>query len=60
VRRVADKKAYTVHTMNITSQWQYFTACCLMSYLGTVLPLHGMCICFPSTHKLVMLAKHTV
>jgi hypothetical protein len=50
---VADKEAYTVHTINITSQWQYFVACCLNSYASNVFGLCSICVCFPSTGKLV-------
>jgi hypothetical protein len=51
---VADKEAYTVHTVNIISQRQYFVARCLISYVGNAFGLHSICICFPSTRKLVM------
>jgi hypothetical protein len=51
---VADKEAYTVHTINIISQRQYFVARCLSSYVGNVFGLHSICIYIPSTRKLVM------
>jgi hypothetical protein len=38
---VADKEAYTVHTINIISQRQYFVARCLIAYVGNVFGLHG-------------------
>jgi hypothetical protein len=44
--RVAGKEAYTVETINVISQWQYFVACSLSSYVGNVSDL-------PSTRKLV-------
>jgi hypothetical protein len=50
---VADKEAYTVHTINIISQLQYFVSRCLSSYVGNVFGLHSICVCFPSTRKLV-------
>jgi hypothetical protein len=50
---VADKEAYTVQTINIISQRQYFIARCLSFYVGYVFGLHSMCLCFPSTRKLV-------
>jgi hypothetical protein len=53
VRVVADKGAYTVHTINIIFQQQYLVANCLSSYVSIVFGLHSMCICFPSTCKLV-------
>jgi hypothetical protein len=46
---VADKEAYTVHTINIISQRQYLVACCLISYVGNVFGLHSICVYFPST-----------
>jgi hypothetical protein len=54
VDRVADKEAYTVHIINNISPQQYFVAHCLISYVGNVFGSHNMCICFPSTHKIVM------
>jgi hypothetical protein len=36
---VASKEAYTVHTKNIISQWQYFVARYLSSYVGNVFGL---------------------
>jgi hypothetical protein len=36
VGAVADKEIYTVHTINITSQQQYFVAHCLISYVSNV------------------------
>jgi hypothetical protein len=36
---VADKEAHTVHSFSIISQQQYFVARCLISYIGTVMPL---------------------
>jgi hypothetical protein len=50
---VADKEAYTVHTINIISQRQYFIARYLSSYVGNVFGLHSICVCFPSARKLV-------
>jgi hypothetical protein len=38
---VSDKEAYTVHTINIISQWQYFVSCCFSSYVGNVFGLHN-------------------
>jgi hypothetical protein len=49
---VADKEAYTVHTINIISQRLYFVARCLSSYVRNV-SLHSTCVCFPSIRKLV-------
>jgi hypothetical protein len=49
----ADKEAFTVHTINIISQRQYFVAHCLSSYVGNVFGEHSICVCFPSTRKLV-------
>jgi hypothetical protein len=49
---VADKEAYTVHTINIISQRQYIVARCLIS-VGNVFGLHNICVCFPSARKLV-------
>jgi hypothetical protein len=54
VEGVADKEECTVHTINITSQWQYFVVCCLISYASNVFGSHRICICLPSTHKLVI------
>jgi hypothetical protein len=54
VGRVSDKETYTVHITNVISPQRYFVAHCLISYVGNVFGLHSMCICFPSTHKLVM------
>jgi hypothetical protein len=41
IRVVADKEAYTVHSINIISQRQYFVARCLSSYAGNVFGLHS-------------------
>jgi hypothetical protein len=49
VEGAADNEAYTVHTINIISQRQYFVARCLSSYVGNVFDLHSTCVCFPST-----------
>jgi hypothetical protein len=38
---VADKEAYTVHTINIASQRQYFVVRCLNSYIGNVFGLRS-------------------
>jgi hypothetical protein len=35
-----DKDTCTVHTINIISQWQYFVARCLSSYVGNVFGLN--------------------
>jgi hypothetical protein len=50
---VADKEAYTVHTINIISQRQYFVARSLSSYVDNVFGLRSICVFFPSTCKLV-------
>jgi hypothetical protein len=50
---------YTVHTINIISQRQYFVASCLWSCVGDVFGLHSICVYFPSSHKLVTYAKRT-
>jgi hypothetical protein len=50
---VADEAAYTVQTININSQWQYFVARCLSCCDGDVFALHSTCVCFPSTPTLV-------
>jgi hypothetical protein len=50
---VADKEAYAVH-VDIISQWQYFVACHLISYVSNAFGLHSICVCFPSTCKLVI------
>jgi hypothetical protein len=55
----ADREAYYVHTVNIISQRQYIVGCCLISYVDNVFGLHSMCVCFPSTRKLVSYAKRT-
>jgi hypothetical protein len=51
---VASKEACTVHTINIISQRQYFVARCHSSHIGNVFGSCRICICFPSTSKLVM------
>jgi hypothetical protein len=56
---VADKESYTVHNVNIISQLQYFVARCLSYSVGNVFGLHSICACFPSTRKIVTLAKRT-
>jgi hypothetical protein len=38
---VRGKEAYTVRTTNIISQWQYFVAHCLSSYVSNVLGLYS-------------------
>jgi uncharacterized membrane protein len=53
---VADKEEYSIHTTNIISQRQYFVARCLSSYVSNVFELRSMCVCFPSTRKLVTCA----
>jgi hypothetical protein len=53
-------KAFSIHTINIISQQQYFAAHCLSSCVGNVFCLHSICVCFPSTKKLVMWEKCTV
>jgi hypothetical protein len=53
---VADKEAYTVHTINI-SQRQYFVAHCLSSCVGNVFGSHSMCVCLVSTTVMTDLAK---
>jgi hypothetical protein len=53
VGEVADKETYTVNTINIISPRQYFVARCLSSYIGNVFGLHSICVCFPSTRKLM-------
>jgi hypothetical protein len=45
IRGVADKESYTVHTINIISQRQYFVAAhCLISYVSTVFGSHSICL----------------
>jgi hypothetical protein len=51
--RVANKDAYTVHTMNIIFQPQYVVSRCLSSYVGDVFDLHSICVCSSSTRKIV-------
>jgi hypothetical protein len=53
-------KTYTVHIINNISELQHFVAHCLSSYAGNVFGLHNVCVNFPSTHKLVIKAKHGV
>jgi hypothetical protein len=53
IRGVADKEAHTVYTIDIVSQRQYVVAHCLSSYVGDVFGLHSICVCFPSTRKIV-------
>jgi hypothetical protein len=50
--RVADKETYCPYN-NIISQWQYFVARYLSSYVGNVFGVDSICVCFPSTRKLV-------
>jgi hypothetical protein len=50
---VAGKEAYTVHTTNITSQWQYFVAHWPSSYVGNFFG-------FPSILKLVKQLRSTI
>jgi hypothetical protein len=51
--RVAADKAYTVHSINIIFQFQYFVARCLSSYVSNIFSLHSMPTCFPSTFELM-------
>jgi hypothetical protein len=46
VGAVADKEAYSVHTVDIISQRQYFAARCLVSYVGNMFGLHSFIVCF--------------
>jgi hypothetical protein len=46
VGRVVDKEAYTVHTINIIFQRQYFVARCLISNVGNVFGLHSILYAF--------------
>lgn len=48
LRGIADRDAYTVHTINIISQRQCFVAHCLVSYIGNVFGLDSICGCFVS------------
>jgi hypothetical protein len=50
---VADKEANTVHIFNIISQWQYFVARRLISFVGNVFGIRNIRVCFPSARKLV-------
>jgi hypothetical protein len=50
---VADKKAYTVKSFDIISQRQYFVAHCIIFSVGNIFGLHGVCVSFHSTRKLV-------
>jgi hypothetical protein len=59
VGEVADKEAHTVHTINIISQRQHFVGSCLILCVDNVFSLHSICVCFPSTRKLVTQAKRT-
>jgi hypothetical protein len=52
---VADKKAKIE-----ISQRQHFVVSCLSSCDGNVFGLRTVCVCFPSTRKLVTQAKRTV
>jgi hypothetical protein len=45
----ADREAYTIHTINIISQPQYFVARCLSSCVDNAFGLRSMCVCFPAT-----------
>jgi hypothetical protein len=53
VEGVEVQEAFTVHTINIISQQQYFVAHCLISSVSNVFGLHSICVCFPSTCKVV-------
>jgi hypothetical protein len=59
-RQVADKEAYTVHTINIISQRQYFVAHCLSSCVGNVFGYMCLFLLYPEgsdvdeTHSLVL------
>jgi hypothetical protein len=46
MREVADKEAYSIHTINIISQQQYFVARCLSSSVSNVFGLHRICFVF--------------
>jgi hypothetical protein len=50
---VTDKEAYVARPCDIISQRQCFVDRSLISYVGNVFGLHGICVCFPSTRKLV-------
>lgn len=39
-------RAYTIHTTNIMSQWQYLLPRCLSFYVGNVFGLDSMRVCF--------------
>jgi hypothetical protein len=39
---VAGEEACTIHFCNITSQWQYFVARCLNSYVGNIFGFHSI------------------
>jgi hypothetical protein len=41
---VADKETYTVHTVGLISQRQYFAARCLSSCVGNVFVLRSVCV----------------
>jgi hypothetical protein len=56
----ADNKACTVHTKDIILQRQYAVVRSLSSYVLNVFGLHSICVVFPSTRKLVTLAKRVV
>jgi hypothetical protein len=54
VGEVADKQAYTVHTINTSSsQQQNFVARYFSSCVGNVLGLCSICVCIPSVHMVV-------
>jgi hypothetical protein len=57
---VTGKETCTVHTFNIISERQYFVTRCLSSFVGDVFGLRSICVCFPSTRKLVTQTKLTV
>jgi hypothetical protein len=50
---VASKEAYTVHTIKIISQWQYFVASCLSSYVDNVFGLPSSDIGKMHSHTII-------
>jgi hypothetical protein len=46
IRGAADKEEFSVDTINIISQWQYFVARWLSSCVDNVFGLHSMCFSF--------------
>jgi hypothetical protein len=59
MRGEADMEAYTVCTINIISQWQYFVARCLITCVDNGFGLHSMCMC-PGMGKAYSLVPGTV